>query len=136
MQITIKNQENYLREHEIKPSLLRLKIFDFLVKSKQHPSVDMIYKTLSPEIPTLSKTTVYNTLKVFEEKGIVLVVNIEDKEARYDADINFHGHFKCESCGDLYDFPVEPNAEISDVIKGFLINETHYYLKGTCLKCI
>ena len=135
MLLQIPNQETYLRTHEIKPSLTRMKIFGFLANSLEHPTVDVIYKNLSPEIPTLSKTTVYNTLKLFQEKGIVRIVNIEDNETRYDADTSFHGHFKCNSCGKVYDFPISLENTKFDEIKNFKVEESHYYLKGKCEKC-
>ena len=54
--------KNILSKNGIKPSLHRMKILDYLLKMKNHPTVDTIYKDISGDIPTLSKTTVYNTL--------------------------------------------------------------------------
>lgn len=64
----VTDTSNYLKEHGIKPSYQRMKVFQYLVDNHNHPTVDMIYKALCPEIPTLSKTTVYNTLNLFVEK--------------------------------------------------------------------
>jgi Fur family peroxide stress response transcriptional regulator len=136
MMIQIPNQEFYLREKEIKPSVTRMKILNFLVENTSHPTVDLIFKGLSPEIPTLSKSTVYNTLKLFLEKGVVQIVNIEDNETRYDADTSFHGHFKCLQCGSVYDFPLSLAEVQIEVLKDFKIDQSHYYLKGKCKKCI
>ena len=61
---------NYLKNHDIKPSYQRMKIFQYLLDNHVHPTVDTIYKALCPEIPTLSKTTVYNTLNLFVEKKV------------------------------------------------------------------
>ena len=61
---------NYLKDHDIKPSYQRMKIFQYLLDNHVHPTVDTIYKALCPEIPTLSKTTVYNTLNLFVEKKV------------------------------------------------------------------
>ena len=91
MKITIKNTEQHLRKHKIMPSVQRIRIYETLLDTTEHPTVDTIYQSLAKEIPTLSKTTVYNTLKLFQEKGLVLVVNIEDNETRYDADTSFTG---------------------------------------------
>ena len=51
---------NYLKKHNIKPSYQRMKIFQYLLDNHNHPTVDTIYRALCTEIPTLSKTTVYN----------------------------------------------------------------------------
>jgi len=136
MKISIENTEQHLRSHNIMPSVQRIRIFDTLVGTTEHPTVDMIYQSLAKEIPTLSKTTVYNTLKLFQEKGLVLVVNIEDNETRYDADTSFHGHFKCQSCGSVYDFPLDTDETKLNSLNGFLIKESHYYVKGICKECI
>ena len=89
----------YLEEEGIRSSYQRLKILEYLQAHRTHPTVDIIYKNLSKEIPTLSKTTVYNTLKLFVSKGIVQELTIEEKEVRYDADTKPHAHFKCIECG-------------------------------------
>ena len=103
MEFHIENIGEYLKAHEIKPSYQRIKIFQYLVENKNHPTVDMIYKALCTEIPTLSKTTVYNTLNLFIEKKIVNVIVIEENETRYDSVMAVHGHFKCEKCGKIYE---------------------------------
>ncbi len=127
--------DEYLKNHGIKPSYQRIQIFDFLVRNHDHPTVDKIYKGLIDNIPTLSKTTVYNTLKLFHEKGIVLIINIEDNEARFDADTSNHGHFKCIKCGEIYDFELGKENLSFPALKDFTINEQHVYLKGICPKC-
>ncbi|RLD67066.1 MAG: transcriptional repressor [Bacteroidetes bacterium] len=136
MKISINNTEQHLREHKIMPSVQRIRIFDTLLGTTEHPTVDTIYQSLAKEIPTLSKTTVYNTLKLFQEKGLVIVVNIEDNETRYDADTSFHGHFKCQSCGSVIDFAISKEDRKINSLKGFQVDESHFYLKGICKKCI
>ena len=88
----MKDISGYLRENNIKPSFQRIKIFDYLVTKKNHPTVEMIHKELVKEIPTLSKTTVYNTLNAFIEKKVVHIIVIEENETRYDAILGDHGH--------------------------------------------
>ena len=65
--------------------------------------MEQIYTVLHKEIPTLSKTTVYNTLNTLIDAGLVKLITIDENETRYDIDTTTHGHFKCESCG-IYDF--------------------------------
>ncbi len=134
--MTINNVSEYLKEHDIKPSLQRIKIFEYLIHNENHPTVDTIYKELVKEIPTLSKTTVYNTLSLFMEKGIVRVITIEENETRYDADTDFHGHFKCEDCGKILDFDINIPQLNEDVLKDFNITEKHVYFKGKCKSCL
>ena len=132
----IENIGEYLKKHDIKPSYQRIKIFQYLEDNKNHPTVDMIYKALCPQIPTLSKTTVYNTLNLFIEKKIVNIIVIEENETRYDSVIDLHGHFKCDVCGCIYDLDIEGNALGEGALDEHLIKEHHYYFKGTCKKCL
>ncbi len=127
--------KHMLKENGIKPSIQRIKIFDYLASRKDHPSVEIIFTALAHEIPTLSKTTVYNTLKGFVEAGIAKPIMIEDNEIRYDADISMHGHFKCESCEMIFDFFADFSKFESPEIKNFIIREKHFYLKGLCTTC-
>ena len=92
-----------LENNEVPVSYHRLKILEFLINNRIHPSVDDVYKKLLTDIPTLSKTTVYNTLKVFVDKKIVSMVTTEEDEVRYDYSEEPHIHFKCKRCGALYD---------------------------------
>jgi Fe2+ or Zn2+ uptake regulation protein len=124
----------------ISPSYHRLKIYEYLVNNHIHPTADMIYADVLKNIPTLSRTTIYNTLKTFTEKGLISSIIIEDNEVRYDADISLHGHFKCLSCGTLYDIGVDllhvdRKLIINKKISGHLITEKHIYFKGICKKC-
>lgn len=135
MEFQIENIGEYLKAHDIKPSYQRIKIFQYLIEKRNHPTVDMIYKALCTEIPTLSKTTVYNTLNLFIEKKIVNVIVIEENETRYDSVMEVHGHFKCEKCGNIYDIRVDKDILEDELLKKCEIKEQHYYFKGICQDC-
>jgi Fe2+ or Zn2+ uptake regulation protein len=136
MKVHIENIGDYLKSHEIKPSYQRIKVFEYLLNTKEHPTVDDIYRALVDEIPTLSKTTVYNTLNLFIEKQIAVVIVIEENETRYDVEMNFHGHFKCEKCGKVSDVDIDPEVINFDSLNEFQINEHHLYFKGICKDCL
>ncbi len=132
---TIDNVGDYLKSNGIKPSFQRIRIFEYLLNSKEHPKVDDIYRELIQEIPTLSKTTVYNTLNLFMEKGIVHLVTIEGTENRYDVNIEDHGHFKCEVCGRVFDFEILEGDLKTDLPEGFVISQKDLFFRGTCADC-
>lgn len=126
----------FLKSNNIKPSYQRMRIFEYLLGSKEHPTVDMIYKELISEIPTLSKTTVYNTLNLFVDQNIVLRITIEENETRYDADTDDHGHFKCERCKKVLDFVTDLSVLEVEDLKDFQINQQHLYFRGICSECL
>ncbi len=124
-----------LSTKNIKPSYPRIKILEYLINNHTHPTVDEIYLALVEEMPTLSKTTVYNTLKLFLDHELIKSISIENNESRYDAAIHTHGHFKCESCGNIYDFDLNVDDFLTGDLHGFTINEKSIYFKGICKKC-
>lgn len=125
-----------LKMKNINLSHQRLKVLEYLTKNQCHPTVEQIFSDLQKEISTLSKTTVYNTLRMLLEAGLVRVVTIEDNETRYDIITENHGHFKCESCGAIYDFRIDMDSLICKDLNGFQANDKNVYFKGLCPRCL
>jgi Fur family peroxide stress response transcriptional regulator len=125
-----------LSSKRIKPTHQRLKIMKYVQESGQHPTADMIYKALVKEMPTISKTTVYNTLNAFLAKEIAMPVNITGTEVRFDYNTSSHHHLLCERCGRIIDVNVLcPNMHKKE-IGGHQIKELHGYFKGICVECL
>lgn len=129
------NVGDLLKTNGIKPSYQRIKIYEYLMNTKDHPTVESIYSALNGQIPTLSKTTVYNTLKIFIDKGIAMAITIDDNEVRFDAFIDTHGHFKCQECHKVYDFQVNFEGAIGDQLDDFQILEQQMFFYGICRSC-
>jgi Fur family ferric uptake transcriptional regulator/Fur family peroxide stress response transcriptional regulator len=125
-----------LQRFGIKPSLQRIAIMQYLMGHLTHPTVETIFNALHPTAPMLSKTTVYNTLKLFAEQGAILEITIDDKHVRYDANIIQHAHFKCKQCGNIHDLPIRDlKFANKKQISGFRITESQLYYKGYCPNC-
>ena len=136
MDLSLKEISTELARKMIRPSIQRVKVFDYLMKNPGHPTVDQIYRDLHKEIPTLSKTTIYNTLDLFAGAGLVRILNIEDNEIRYDIIVENHGHFKCKQCGSIYNFSIDVNSLSTDDLAGFQIVDRNVYFKGICPQCL
>lgn len=132
----INNITKKLIEKNIKASYQRIKILEYLTTKRNHPTVDKIFNDLIKEIPILSKATVYNTIDLFKKTNLVRVVTIENNETRYDAEVENHGHFKCDVCGSIYDFSVNIDNLSIDSLEHFKINEKNVYFKGICPRCL
>jgi len=131
----IQHISQLLSEANIKPSLQRLMIYEYLLKNNIHPNVDKVYSALCGKIPTLSKTTVYNTLKLFEKSGLVNSLKIDENEVRYDAVRHIHGHFQCENCGNIFDFEYNYEDIVLTGLELFDIKHTNYSISGICPDC-
>lgn len=110
---------------------------DYLLNNHNHPTVEEIYTALFPQIPTLSKTTVYNTLKLFAEHNAVQMITIDEKTTRFDVDTSPHGHFLCEHCGKIHDLHIQASEKDMDMLRkeGYHVSAVHYYYRGMCKDC-
>lgn len=124
-----------LKARNIRLSHQRLMVLDYIDKNRYHPTVDQIYSNLVQEMPTLSKTTIYNSLNALIDAGLVRRITIEDNETRYDIISDDHGHFKCESCGKIFDFHINMDSIESEDLYNFKINDKDIYFKGICPDC-
>ena len=133
---SIVTAQDYLAKYGIKPSVQRIAIMEYLMEHRTHPSTDEIHSVLIKWMPTLSKTTVYNTLKLFTEQGALMALGIDDRNIRHDIDVSDHAHFICLGCGKVYDIPVDHLDKL--IVRGgeeLTITETHLYYKGYCKLC-
>jgi Fe2+ or Zn2+ uptake regulation protein len=125
-----------LRNKNIRPSLHRVAILEYLHNNPTHPNVDTVYISLHKNIPTLSKTTVYNSLELFSKNGLVQKITIDGNEIRYDANTDLHGHFMCTLCKKIYDFTLEDLPSVPKELKYHFISEKSVYYKGICKECL
>lgn len=124
-----------LKKRKLKPSYQRIRIYEYLATNFIHPTADQVFDSLKDQIPTLSKSTVYSSLKSFVNAGLLREVTIEDNEVRYEFNLKNHGHFKCEKCGIIYDFGADIDSLGVDGLDGFQIKSKDVYFKGICNKC-
>lgn len=127
-----------LLSFNIKPSVQRIAIINYLLTHRTHPSADEVFTNLSEIIPTLSKTTVYNTLELLSEHGAALMLTIDENKVCFDGDTSPHAHFLCRKCGKIYDLSIASSIKkfMDMSYDGHIVDEVHYYYKGTCKKCL
>ena len=122
-----------LKEAGITPTLPRMAILDHLKSCHTHPTADSVYLMLRDELPTLSKTTVYNTLRVFSERKLVRMLHLGD-EAHFDGDMDFHAHFLCVRCGAIFNVPMARMATPQD-LENVLVQDQQVTYRGVCTHC-
>lgn len=94
-------------EHGIYPTPQRVQIASLLLERPQHLSADDIIDRLRRERKAVSKATVYNTLNLFAEKGLVKEVMVDPARKFYDSTTHPHHHFYNVDSGELSDIPDE-----------------------------
>ncbi|MDD3959011.1 MAG: Fur family transcriptional regulator [Oscillospiraceae bacterium] len=112
----------------------RIGVYRYLIENKNHPTVDTVYSFLKKENPSLSKTTIYNTVDTLEAAGLLRMVRASEGEVRLDAVMECHGHFVCEECGEIIDFSLD-GCRLPDRLNQFQINNYEVRAFGVCPQC-
>ncbi len=125
-----------LKEKQISPSIQRVSVLKYLDSHRTHPTVEQIYSSLKSQLPTLSKTTVYNVLELLESKKIIKAISGSDGREHYDFNRLPHGHFKCVKCGRVFDVDENYIYQGSELIDGHKIKDYNLVFKGVCRQCL
>ena len=96
-----------LREHGVLPTPQRLEVVEVLLDRPQHLSAEQLLEKLRANGSRVSKATVYNTLNLFGERGLVRELTIDPTRKFYDSTTHAHHHFFHAVSGRLSDIPPE-----------------------------
>ena len=94
-----------LRAHGITPTHQRIEIALVLFEKRWHPSADEILAAVNVRCAETSKATVYNTLKLLLDKGLVRELIVDPSKAFYDSNTSAHHHFYNVASGEITDIP-------------------------------
>lgn len=126
-----------LNQFEIRPSYQRIAVMDYLLKHRTHATADAIYDDLSKTMPVLSRTTVYNTLRLLVEKGAIKALLLEQDALHFDAIMRPHAHLFCSRCRKIYDVEVSEQLWSSIVETSPCDNsDVQLNFNGICKECI
>lgn len=92
-------------KHGILPTPQRIEVATILLDKPQHLSAEQILERLRDAGSRVSKATVYNTLNLFGERGIVREVMVDPERKFYDSTTHSHHHFYNVDTGELRDIP-------------------------------
>ena len=106
------NVEALLQAHEILPTQQRLLIARVLLERQQHLSADQVLQLVNGEHHFVSKATVYNTLGLFANHGLIREVIVDPARVFYDSNTSSHHHFYNVDTGELTDIE-SGNMEIT-----------------------
>ncbi len=120
-----------LRRHGIQPTPQRLAVAEHVLASREHPTADEVWTRVQASCPTISRATVYNTLNLLAEKGLVRTHTLHDGVAVFDGNAEPHHHLIDEETGEVYDVPWAA-LRVSGVqeLEGFEISEYHVVVRG------
>ena len=129
---------NGLRQAGIKLTHQRLEIFREVAASDRHPDAESVFRALKPRLPTMSLDTVYRTLWLLSDLGLVTTLGPRHGRVRFDANLAHHHHYVCVLCGQPSDFesPELDAIAVPDRVKQFgTVVTTHFEVRGICRNC-
>lgn len=115
----------------LRPSPQRLAVAAYVLAHRTHPTADEIYSAIKVGYPSLSRTTVYNTLRALVESNAICELTIEPGNSRFDGYTEPHAHFRCDSCKRIYDIIMPQLPELTS----FDVKKTQLYFSGQCPSC-
>jgi Fe2+ or Zn2+ uptake regulation protein len=127
----MKDAISILRHCGIQPTPQRIAVVEYVLKSKTHPSADHVLSYARKKCPTVSRATVYNTLNLLVEKGLLGMQTIKEGAVVFDPNIEKHHHFVDTDTGDVYDIPWDQlEVKGKEKLKDFEITEFQVIMRG------
>ncbi len=96
-----------LRKSGYKVTPQRLAICEAILSSREHPTADQIYEKVRKKHPTMSLATVYQTLHLLSEIGLLQELGFSNCISRYDPNTSPHINIVCGKCGKIQDYRTE-----------------------------
>ena len=126
------------RQHSVRLTRQRAAIYMALTGTTSHPTVDDLYQTVRRQHPMMSRNTVYYTVGVLRQAGLVREVNVGRDVARFDGNVTAHHHLICVGCRqiqDVVDTGLNQLALSSGQARGFRILGHRVEFHGYCTNC-
>jgi Fur family transcriptional regulator, iron response regulator len=120
-----------LREHGIQPSVQRVAVARYVLSTGDHPSADEVWQQVRRDLPVISRATVYNTLNLLVERGLLRAHVLAPRRVVFDPNLERHHHFIDERSGRIHDVPwsaVQVGA-LSE-LPGFDVREYQVVMRG------
>lgn len=120
-----------LRGHGIQPTAQRLAVARFVLETQAHPTAEEVWEKVRQRSPTLSRATVYNTLNLFVEKGLLRMQAVREGAVVFDPLVTRHHHFIDEETGEIHDVPWDAVRVSGErAIRGFEVSDYQVVMRG------
>ena len=127
----MKKAMDALRQYGIQPTPQRIAVMQYILASHTHPSADDVYSNVRRTCPTVSRATVYNTLNLLAEKGVIKTQILRGGGLVFDANAQRHHHFIDEETGRIYDVPWEAiKVRGEGALTEFEVREVQVVMRG------
>ena len=115
----------------IQPTPQRIAVAEFVLSTAAHPTADEVWMHVRSRCPTISRATVYNTLNLFAEKGLLKPQPLREGVVVFDPHVKPHHHIIDEDTGKVIDVPWEAlTVRRGKSLKGFEVREYQVVMRG------
>ena len=123
--------DQILRDRGIQPSAQRMAVAEYVLASDEHPSADRVFREVKRRFPYISRATVYNTLNLFVDKGLLKALNLAEDSVVFDPRTETHHHFIDEATGRIHDIPWE-QVQVCNIegLRGYEIRDYQVVMRG------
>ena len=94
-----------LEKHGIQPTAQRVAVAEYVLRTHDHPSADKVWAVVGENYPAISRATVYNTLNLFVERGLLRRLTFAEDSVVFDPRTETHHHFIDDETGEIHDVP-------------------------------
>ncbi len=116
----------------LNPTAQRIAVFQLIYNQMDHPTPEQVKTAVDKVFPRISLATIYNTLNVLVEKGLLRAVKLPSTgKVVFDANTAKHYHFIDEAKGTLYDIAPETVSLTLDLPDHFEVNDVDVFVKGS-----
>lgn len=123
--------ETTLRDQGIQPSAQRVAVASYVLQTHEHPSAELVFRRVREHFPWISRATVYNTLNLFVEKGLLQKLTIAEDSVVFDPVTSAHHHFIDEATGAIHDVPWE-RVQVCNIesLQGYQVEHYQVVMRG------
>jgi Fur family transcriptional regulator, iron response regulator len=121
-----------LREQGIHLTPQRLAVAEYVLTTTSHPSAEEVWTQVQRSCPTVSRATVYNTLKLFAGKGLIKAHCMREGALVFDGRVEPHHHFIDDETGHVYDVAWDALVvKGARGLRGFEVKDYQVVMRGT-----
>jgi Fur family peroxide stress response transcriptional regulator len=127
-----------IRRAGVKLTHQRLEIFSEVARTGEHPDAERVYRGVRKRLPTVSLDTVYRTLWLLLDLGVITTLGPPRERVRFDANMRAHHHFVCTHCGRARDFysPAFDALKVPAAVRAWgRVDRTLVEVRGRCARC-
>ena len=105
-------------------------VASYVLTTDEHPSADIVWKRVRDGFPHISRATVYNTLNLFVEKGLLRELHLDPERVVFDPKLSTHHHFIDRDTNTIHDVPWDLVEVDLERFRGYEIHDYMVVMRG------